>query len=278
MASSPCRCCEDQMEIIQIKPLALGLDTGNLKTYKLLQSLLFHLHIQWPSPVGSKIAWRLWYSSEQCRQSVQARASGSSSSEHCERIIALESENHGLKSWLFCWLALWLLLLKTQEGVTAGQSQWWREHWSLLTEICHCVLSVFRGMTSSRNGSFSHLEPRSRVESPTYRNMVVNLDGTQDCTPECLWCWVRELAHTVYQSPLIIITYKVHLPPPSWEVTPWRAQSSACWPLLNLRSVGYSHLAVTVHHKVISWQVVSANKRLQLFYSWEWEGLWNDCI
>ena len=56
MASSPCRCCEDQMEIIQIKPLALGLDTGNLKTYKLLQSLLFHLHIQWPSPVGSKIA------------------------------------------------------------------------------------------------------------------------------------------------------------------------------------------------------------------------------
>ena len=110
-------------------------------------------------------------------------------------------------------------------------------------------MSVFRGMTSSGNCSSTHLEPRS-TES------ALNL------LPVAIW-WSIGTAHgialqNVYGAGKGTSMSRVSKPTDhnclqdasSSTLTgsdTVEGSSPACWPLLNLRGVGYSRLNVTVH-------------------------------
>lgn len=124
----------------------------------------------------------------------------------------------------------------------------------LLTEGCHCVVSVFRGMTSSGNGSSTHVEPRSTGSAldllpvavwwptwVTYRTALQNVRGAGKGASMSRVSEPADHSHPQDASPSSLTGSDTE-----------EGSSPACWPLLNLRGGGYSRITVTAHCKVIS--------------------------
>lgn len=106
---------------------------------------------------------------------------------HHGRSTDLESEHPRFKSWLFCWLAV------DFSGGDSRSFPEWREHWAPLFAI---VLSVSRSMTSSRNGSSPHSEPRPR-------------ESALDPPPTGLW-WSAWMTHGVAFRMLMVPVTRTH--------------------------------------------------------------------
>lgn len=109
---------------------------------------------------------------------------------------------------------------------------------TLLSEVCHCVFFWLLRHYLQEKWQVPALGAqiyRIGAESPTHRNVTVNLDDAEDCIPECLWYWLGELEHISYQSLLVTmegsVSYDMLLLQPSLEVALWRVRSSARWPL-----------------------------------------------
>lgn len=196
----------------------------------LSESGLFYSHIQWSSPAETKPLEVCGNTEDTAVSSAgnqyRPGASGSSSSECRGGIIALESEKPGLKSWIFCWAALWPLLLKTREGSDSSLVPSHRNLPLCLPSEAGHPVEVAAPLTWSPD-----LQGQCWV--PFLQDHSGQPGWHTGGTPGCWWCWLRELAHILNQSPLITITCNVHLPPPSQEVTLHRPWSPACPPLLN---------------------------------------------
>lgn len=132
---------------------------------------------------------------------------------------------------------------------------------TLLTEVWHCILSVFRGIAPSRNGSASHLQPRSTESalnpSPTGLWWSAQM-ATAGLLSRCLWYWLIELAHILYQSPQSLSPTTYSFLNPYWR---WHHGGPQLFgpsePQVNSRGVGFrcgALTAITAHLKVISCQ------------------------
>lgn len=224
--------CNDNISLMQMSWGPNGNDSG--QTFSTGPRALIHMsccnHYYPPSISNGKVQLDLkqwegygdtgWHSWEQWGQDMKT-------SKLHGRLLALESENSGFKSWIILLTSSsHLFWLRTRRGVTAGQYQWWRKCWFL--PFSQKFAAVFclssRGITSSENGRSVY-----GVSAEPVRNrnvaivLAINLADAQDRIPECFRYWLAELTHISYQSLLVTMeggaSYYRLLPQPSLEGT-----------------------------------------------------------